>query len=97
MRLINSIIFVALLLVATIPALADQFEWGPLSSQSTDDQNTIWEAHCADKAEHVVSGKCTIISGPGSLQNIGVNDSRDTWTCMWGETVKATARALCAK
>jgi hypothetical protein len=32
-----------------------------------------------------------------SVQNIGVNDDRDTWTCMWGETVKATARALCAK
>jgi hypothetical protein len=97
MRIFASVTFGALLSATTIPALADQFEWGPLTSQPSDDQNTIWEAHCPDKTEHVVSGKCTIISGPGSLQNIGVNDDRDTWTCMWGETVKATARALCAK
>ena len=97
MRIFASVTFGALLAASTVPALADQFEWGPLSSQPSDDQNTIWEAHCTDKAEHVVSGKCTIISGPGSLQNIGVNDDRNTWTCMWGETVKATARALCAK
>jgi hypothetical protein len=97
MRSIITITFVAVLSVASIPALADQFEWGPLSTQPSDDQSTIWEAHCTDKAEHVVSGKCTIISGPGSLQNIGVNDDRDAWTCIWGETVKATARALCAK
>ena len=94
---IISITFVALLSVASVSALADQFEWGPLSTQPRDDQNTSWEAHCNDKAEHVVSGKCTIISGPGTLQNIGVNDDRDTWICMWGQTVKATERALCAK
>jgi len=50
-----------------------------------------------DSSERVVSGRCTITSGPGTLQNVGVNDDRDTWTCVWGQTVKATARALCAK
>ena len=55
------------------------------------------DAHCNDSSEHVVSGQCTITSGNGTLQNVGVNDERDSWTCVWGQTVKATARALCSK
>jgi hypothetical protein len=95
-RIFASVTFVALL-SATAPALADQFEWGPLTTRPRNDQNTIWDAHCNDSSEHVVSGQCTISSGSGTLQNVGVNDERDTWTCVWGETVKASARALCAK
>ena len=90
-------VFVALLSAAMVPALADQFEWGPLTSRPRNDQNTIWDAHCNDSSQHVVSGQCSISSGSGTLQNVGVNDERDAWTCVWGETVKATARALCAK
>jgi len=30
MRIVASVIFVSLLLGTTVPALADQFEWGPL-------------------------------------------------------------------
>jgi hypothetical protein len=97
MRIVTSITFVALLSATTVPKLADQFDWGPLNTQPTDDQNTIWDAHCNDKSEHVVSGQCTISSGSGTLQNVGVNEERDSWTCVWGQTVKATARALCAK
>jgi hypothetical protein len=97
MRIITTITFVALLSAITVPASADQFEWGPLISKPRDDQNTIWDAHCIDSSEHVVSGKCTITSGTGTLQNVGVNDDRDTWTCVWGQTVIATARALCSK
>jgi hypothetical protein len=97
MRIIASVAVVALLSVITTSALADEFEWGPLSTQPRDQQNTIWDAHCHDSSEHVVSGRCAITDGSGTLQNIGVNDDRDTWTCVWGETVKATARALCAK
>jgi hypothetical protein len=96
MRIIASVAFVALL-AGTVPVLADQFEWGPLTTQPRNDQNTIWDAHCNDKSKHVVSGTCTITSGSGTLQNVGVNDDRDTWTCEWGQTVIATARALCAK
>jgi hypothetical protein len=87
----------ALLIATTVAALADQFEWGPLATQPGNDQNTIWDAHCNDGSEHVVSGKCTITSGSGALQNVGVNDGRDTWTCVWEQIVKATARALCTK
>jgi hypothetical protein len=97
MRIIASATFAALLLAAALPALADEFEWGRLSTKPRDNQNTIWDAHCNDSSEHVVSGKCTITEGSGTLQNVGVNDDRDTWTCVWGETVKATARALCGK
>jgi hypothetical protein len=98
MRMVATITIVALLSATTVPTLADQFEWGPLVTQPRDDQNTIWDAHCTDRSsEHVVSGRCTISSGSGTLQNVGVNDERDTWTCVWGQTVKATARALCAK
>ena len=97
MRIVVSVMFAALLSALTVPALADQFEWGPLATQPTNDQNTIWEARCNDSSEHVVSGKCTLTSESGSLQNVGVNNERDKWTCVWGETVKATARALCAK
>ncbi len=97
MRIIASVTIAALLSATTIPALADQFEWGPLATQPRNDQNTIWDAHCNDSSEHVVSGKCTITAGTGTLQNVGVSDERDTWTCVWGATVKATARALCAK
>jgi hypothetical protein len=79
----------ALLIATAVGALADQFEWGPPRND--------WNAHCNDTSEHVVSGKCTITSGSGALQNVGVNDERDTWTCVWEQTVKATARALCAK
>jgi hypothetical protein len=97
MRIVASIVVVALLSATIAPALADEFEFGPLSTQPRDNQNTIWDAHCKDSSEHVVSGQCTITDGSGTLQNVGVNDARDTWTCVWGETVKATARALCAK
>jgi hypothetical protein len=37
--------------------------------------------------------KCTFTSGSGALQNVGVNDQRDTWTCEWGQTVKAGQQA----
>ena len=97
MRVTASVVLVALLLTAGAPALADEFEWGPLATQPRNDQNTIWDAHCNTSSEHVVSGKCTVSSGDGALQNVGVNDERDTWTCVWGQTVKATARALCTK
>ena len=97
MRIVASVTFVALLSASTIPALADQFEGGPLTSQPRNAQNTIWDAHCNDSSEHVVSGRCTITSGSGTLQNVGVNEERDSWTCVWGQTVKATARALCSK
>ncbi len=96
MRIITSAAFVTLL-SATVPALSDQFDWGSLVSQPKNDQATIWDAHCNDSLEHVVSGRCTISSGSATLQNVGVNDDRDTWTCVWGQTVIATARALCAK
>ncbi|MGA8695896.1 MAG: hypothetical protein WB689_19030, partial [Xanthobacteraceae bacterium] len=97
MRVIASVTFVALLSATTVPALADQFDWGLLVTQPRNDQNTIWDAHCNDTSEHVVSGQCTITSGSGTLQNVGVNYERDTWTCVWGQTVIATARALCSK
>ncbi len=97
MRIAAAFAFAVLLSSAGVPALADDFEWGPLISQPRNDQNMIWDAHCADSSKHVVSGRCTITSGSGTLQNVGVNDERDTWTCVWGQTVKATARALCAK
>ena len=33
--------------------------------------------------------------GSGTLQNVDVNEERDSWTCVWGQTVKATGtRAL---
>ena len=97
MRIIAAFAFVTLLSATNIPALADQFEWGPLTTQPRNDENMIWDAHCTDSLAHVVSGRCTITSGPGTLQDVGVNDDRDTWTCVWGQTVKATARALCVK
>jgi hypothetical protein len=97
MRIFAPVTLVAVLSAATAPAMADQFDWGPLNTQPRDDQNTTWDARCNDTSEHVVSGQCTITSGSGTLQNVGVNDERDTWTCMWGQTVIATARALCAK
>jgi hypothetical protein len=89
MRVIASVTFVAL--------LSATFDWGLLVTQPRNDQNTIWDAHCNDTSEHVVSGQCTITSGSGTLQNVGVNYERDTWNCVWGETVIATARALCTK
>jgi hypothetical protein len=77
MRIIASVTFVALLsATTTVPALADQFDWGPLNTQPRDDQNTIWDAHCNDSSEHVVSGQCTITSGSGTLQNVGGLDLR---------------------
>jgi hypothetical protein len=97
MRIIAAVMFVALLSAANGSARADQFEWGPLATQPRNDQNTIWDAHCNDSSEHVVSGKCTISSGSGTLQDVGVNEERDRWTCVWGQTVIATARALCSK
>ena len=97
MRITASVAVVALLSVSTVSALADEFEWGPLSTKPRDNQNTTWEAHCMDSSAHVVSGLCSITDGSGTLQNVGVNDDRDTWTCVWGQTVKATARALCVK
>ena len=97
MRILASVTFVAILSAIPVPALADQFEWGPLTSRQRNDQNTIWDAHCIDSSEHVVSGQCTITSGSGTLQNVGVNEERDSWACVWGQTVKATARALCSK
>jgi hypothetical protein len=96
MRIVASVALLAFS-VATAPVLADELEWGPLSTQPKDNQNTIWDAHCKDGSEHVVSGRCTITDGSGTLQNVGINDERDTWTCVWEQTVKATARALCAK
>ena len=86
MRIIASVAVEAFS-VATAPARADEFDWGPLSSKPRDNQNTIWDA----------PGQCTITEGSGMLQNVGVNDERNTWTCVWGQTVKATARALCVK
>ena len=97
MRAAAFVVSVALVSVTSAPARADEFEWGPLATQPRNDQNTIWDAHCSISSEHVVSGKCTVSSGDGALQNVGVNDERDTWTCVWGQTVKATARALCTK
>jgi|SRR6516165_9731003 hypothetical protein len=97
MRIIAPVMLVALLSAANGPARADQFEWGPLATQPRNDQNTIWDARCNDSSEHVVSGKCTISSGSGTLQDVGVNEERDKWTCVWGQTVIATARALCSK
>jgi hypothetical protein len=97
MRIFACIALVALLPVTIASALADEFDWGPLFTQPRDNQNTTWDAHCKDSSEHVVSGRCTITDGSGTLQNVGVNDDRDTWTCVWEQMVKATARALCAK
>jgi hypothetical protein len=97
MRILASVIVVTLVSATISPALADEFELGPLSTQPKDNQNTIWDAHCKDSSEQVVSGRCTISDGSGTLQNVGINDERDTWTCVWGQTVKATARALCVK
>jgi hypothetical protein len=97
MRILAAVIVVTLVSATISPALADEFEWGPLSTQPKDNQNTIWDAHCKDGSEQVVSGRCTISDGSGTLQNVGINDERDTWTCVWGQTVKATARALCVK
>jgi hypothetical protein len=97
MRVIAFATFAALFSATTLSALADGPDWGPLSTKPRDNQNTIWDAHCNDSSEHVVSGRCTITDGSGTLQNVGVNDDTDTWTCVWGQTVKATARALCAK
>jgi hypothetical protein len=97
MRMLVSVIVVTLLSVSVSPALADEFEWGPLSTGPKDNQNTTWDAHCINDSEHVVSGQCTITEGSGTLQNVGINDERNTWTCVWGQTVKATARALCSK
>jgi hypothetical protein len=94
MRITASVAVVALLSVTTVSTVADEFEWGPLSTKPRDNQNTTWEAHCTDSSAHVVSGQCTIIAGSGTLQNVGVNDQRNTWTCVWGQTVKAIARAL---
>jgi hypothetical protein len=94
MRIVAFVALVAFSL-ATAPVMADELEWGPLSTK--DNQNTIWDAHCKDGSKQVVSGRCTITDGSGTLQNVGINDERDTWTCVWGQTVKATARALCAK
>ena len=34
MRIITSITFAALLSATTVPALADQFEWGPLTTKT---------------------------------------------------------------
>ena len=83
MRTTASVAVVARLSVSTVSALADEFEWGPLSSKPRDDQNTTWEARCTDSSAHVVSGRCTITDGSGTLLNVGVNDDRDTWTCVW--------------
>jgi hypothetical protein len=59
---VRSVTFVALLLATNVPVLADQFEWGPLTTRPRNDQNTIWDAHCNDSSEHVVSGQCTSTS-----------------------------------
>ena len=75
MRIVVSVLVVTLLSPAIAPAMADEFEWGPLSTQPRDNQNTIWDAHCKDSSEHVVSGQCTISAGSGTLQNVGVNGS----------------------
>jgi hypothetical protein len=33
--------------------------------------------------------------GSGTLQHVDVNEERDSWTCVWGQTVKSTGtRAL---
>jgi hypothetical protein len=48
MRIIASATFAALLLATIPPALADDFEFGPLSTQPKDNQNTTWDAHCKD-------------------------------------------------
>ena len=97
MRMLASVIVVTLLSATISPTLADELEWGALATQPKDNQNTTWDAHCKDGTEHVVSGRCSITDGSGTLQNVGINDGRDTWTCVWGQTVKATARALCVK
>ena len=51
MHIVASVTFVALLSASTVPALADQFEWGPLTSQPLNDQNTFWDAHCGVKSQ----------------------------------------------
>jgi hypothetical protein len=65
MRIVALVTFVALLSASTVPALTDQFEWGLLTSQPRNDQNTIWDAHCNDSSEHVVSGQ-SISAGWGA-------------------------------
>jgi hypothetical protein len=79
---------VALLPITIASALAD---WGPLSTQPTDNQNTTWNAHCKDSLEHVVSGRCTLTDGSGTLQNVGVNDDGDTWTVWDGQSDRSHA------
>jgi Transposase, Mutator family len=58
-----SVAVVCLLSVSTVSALADEFEWGPLSTKPRDNQNATWDAHCTDSSAHVVSGRCTITDG----------------------------------
>jgi len=65
MRIFASVTFVALLSTSTVHALADQFEWGPLTSQPRNDQNTIWDANCNDSSEHVVLDNALLPRGAG--------------------------------
>ena len=85
MRIFASVTAVALLSAATASALADQFDWGPLTSRPRNDQSTTWDAHCNDGSERVVSGQCTISAGGGTLQSVGVNDERDTWRARFAQ------------
>src|ERR1700751_1956590 len=96
MCIIAPVMLVALLSAANGAARADQFEWGPLATQPRNDHNTIWDAQCNDSSEHVVSGKCTLSSGSGTLQDVGVNEERDRWTCVCGGRPSKRPRALSA-
>jgi hypothetical protein len=69
MRTLASVMVVTPVSAAISPALADEFEWDPLSTQPKDNQNTIWDAHCKDGSEQVVSGRCTVSDGSGTLQS----------------------------
>ena len=67
MRIFASVTFVALLSTSTVHALADQFEWGPLTSQPRNDQNTIWDANCNDSSEHVVLDNALLPREPDQI------------------------------
>jgi hypothetical protein len=58
MRIMASATFAALLLATTLPALADDFEFGPLSTQPKTNQKTIRTRHGTRIAKIVRSMWC---------------------------------------
>jgi hypothetical protein len=72
MRIIASVTFAALLSATSVPALADQIDWGPLATQPRNDQNTIWDAYCIDPSEHVAC----------------LDNARLLREAFWGQTAK---------